>query len=270
MAELIYGSSGDCRLEKYCLCGCGIIVKNKFASGHNTKLLTKEEQAKRLGVHSQKGKKPWNKDLTKELDVRIARRSEKVHQKFSSGLLKIWNKGITKDTDERVQNISLKLLGFKHSDKSKLKMSSSRKKLYASGYLHPNLGKTYEELHGINKANKLKQLHSVIFSKLCGDKHYNWKGGISKEPYGIQWNNRLRKYIKNRDENCCWWCGKNSSLIVHHKDTNKKNNDECNLVTLCRPCHCKFHHLQPINLRFDIFNRFNSFKQEHIYGNKLF
>ena len=46
---------------------------------------------------------------------------------------KAWSRGLTKETDERVRKISKTRIGMKFSEKTKRKMSITRKKLHASG-----------------------------------------------------------------------------------------------------------------------------------------
>lgn len=50
----------------------------------------------------------------------------------------------------------------------------------------------------------------------------------------------LRKRILARDQ-YCQECADTSHLQVHHKDGNHKNNDETNLVLLCKTCHAAYH-----------------------------
>lgn len=52
----------------------------------------------------------------------------------------------------------------------------------------------------------------------------------------------IRPKIKNRDNNCCSFCGFNKNLEVHHIDYNKKNNESNNLLTLCKRCHTFTHY----------------------------
>lgn len=85
--------------------------------------------------------------------------------------------------------------------------------------------------------------------KLQGEKHPQWLGGKSFEPYGVEFNKKLRKQIRGRDNYRCqecfrhqdelfnWSKGKKDKLIVHHIDYNKKNNKPKNLISLCRTCH---------------------------------
>lgn len=66
-----------------------------------------------------------------------------------------------------------------------------------------------------------------------------WKGGLSFEPYTVDWTDTLKKSIRQRDKYTCRVCGKEPSIIVHHIDYDKKNCNPENLITLCRKCHAK-------------------------------
>lgn len=67
-----------------------------------------------------------------------------------------------------------------------------------------------------------------------------WKGGTSKEPYGVGWTRRLKNDVKKRDGYKCVKCGMVvDGLHVHHIDGDKFNNDMDNLITLCPSCHGK-------------------------------
>ena len=74
--------------------------------------------------------------------------------------------------------------------------------------------------------------------KYCrdGEENHKWLGGISFEPYGIEFNKDLKKAIRKRDNQTCQLCRK-TGKSVHHIDYDKKNNDSLNLITLCRSCH---------------------------------
>ena len=119
---------------------------------------------------------------------------------------------------------------------------------------------------------------------LTGDKHPNWKGGITSL------SSRLREYFsvnqtKNilaRDHYCCQMCGSKIDLHVHHKKEfsailhrilsehedldpieninelydiaihDKEFLDEDNLITYCKECHFfKVHHYDKIDTKFD-------------------
>lgn len=75
-----------------------------------------------------------------------------------------------------------------------------------------------------------------------GEDNPNWRGGISFEPYGLQFNSKLKEQIRKRDNYTCQECGFTQHILgyklhVHHIDYDKQNNLENNLVSLCRPCH---------------------------------
>lgn len=75
-----------------------------------------------------------------------------------------------------------------------------------------------------------------------GDKHYNWKNGITKITYnGIGYTSVLKRKIKELYENKCSNCLSSNNLHIHHIDKNKSNNDIENLILLCASCHMKIH-----------------------------
>ena len=73
-----------------------------------------------------------------------------------------------------------------------------------------------------------------------GFKHWNWKGGISKEPYCQEWTNELKEFIKQRDGYKCMNPCCNSKdpddLTIHHFRYNKKVCGSEDLITVCRSC----------------------------------
>lgn len=131
----------------------------------------------------------------------------KEHRK---NLSKAWNNGLTKETDERVKKYSDKLKGNPKSFNAVIKQSETRKRLFREGKLiHPN-----------------------------------WQGGKSFEPYGVEFNRELKEEIRRRDNFTCQECGFNQeqlrcTLDVHHIDFNKQNNQQNNLISLCKSCHTK-------------------------------
>ena len=83
----------------------------------------------------------------------------------------------------------------------------------------------------------------LAMGKLIGGKlHYNWQGGISFEPYGLEFNKKLKEQIRKRDGYICQECKfpqrrLKRKLDIHHIDYNKKNNNPENLISLCSSCH---------------------------------
>ncbi len=118
-----------------------------------------------------------------------------------------WLKGLTKETDERVRKLA--------------EDPERRKKI----------------------GNAQRGEKNFFYGKdMSGENNPSWKGGISFEPYGIEFNDELKNKIRNRDNFICQTCGKKQNgraHDVHHIDYNKKNNDPSNLITLCHSCHMK-------------------------------
>lgn len=75
-----------------------------------------------------------------------------------------------------------------------------------------------------------------------GEKNPNWRGGISFEPYGVEFNESLKEQVRIRDGRTCQECGRKQHgkrLSVHHIDYDKKNSCPSNLISLCHGCHSK-------------------------------
>lgn len=97
----------------------------------------------------------------------------------------------------------------------------------------------FKEGHTINTGRK----HSIETRRKIGDaergeKHFNWQGGISFEPYSLEWTNTLRRSIRERDNYICQASGQYGN-IVHHIDYNKKNCNSVNLITLSKSWNSK-------------------------------
>ena len=82
--------------------------------------------------------------------------------------------------------------------------------------------------------------NSIRFS---GSGSWNWRGGISYEPYCPIWQDKeYKEDIKARDGYKCLnpCCSEISNrLVVHHIDYNKKECSLQNLVTICNSCNVK-------------------------------
>ena len=106
-----------------------------------------------------------------------------------------------------------------------------RKNNWMKGKLNPNYG-------GLKKETKERISNKAKERLKDKTKHPNWKDGKSFELYGLSWTKELKTFIRKRDKFICQICNKNG-FSVHHIDYNKKNNDENNLITLCKSCHMK-------------------------------
>jgi len=125
---------------------------------------------------------------------------------------------------------SIKLrLGKPLTESTRIKISESR-----SGQISNHKGKKHSEETILKMSNCPRKREGYI-----GSGNPNWQGGISKEPYGLDFNNTLRLEIKERDYNTCQLCFSENILLPHHIDYDKSNNRKTNLITLCQGCNSK-------------------------------
>jgi len=189
-------------------------------------------------------------------------------QHFLKG--KIWNKGIKyreyfdkEKVTKIIKNISDATKKVMENESHRKRLSEIRKKGYEEGRIKkfigeecPRYNKTYEEYFGIEKANKIKKKISIANSgENChfyckkGSETANWNGGSSLEPYGREFNKKLKKAIRERD-GCCMVCNlgfEDLKLLkrrvhVHHINYDKKCTLLQNLISLCQNCHSKTNH----------------------------
>ena len=129
--------------------------------------------------------------------------------------------------------------GKHHTEKLKKKISKKLKILMK--------GRIVTWGDKISKANKGKH-HSPETELKKGqwalEKHPVWQGGKSFEPYGLEFNNKLKEFIRERDNFTCQECRHTQKqlgykLPVHHRDYNKQNNNPNNLISLCHSCHAQ-------------------------------
>ena len=106
---------------------------------------------------------------------------------------------------------------------------------------------TEEHKQNIKKGKKGKKLTEEhkdnigksLSGKYVGELASNWQDGISNNPYGVQFNRTLKKYILKRDNCVCQNpnCVELHPLLdVHHIDYEHLIKD---LIVLCRSCHSK-------------------------------
>jgi len=134
-----------------------------------------------------------------------------------------WNKGKKADRKKYPNMGHFK----KHSKKAKQKISEGKKGKRASPKTEFKKGQNARETN-------------------C-----NWRGGTSFEPYGLEFNQKLKEQIRRRDHYRCQECFRYQSelftntkagirpykLHIHHIDYDKKNNNPNNLISLCKSCH---------------------------------
>ena len=136
-------------------------------------------------------------------------------------------------TKEHKNNISKSLIG--KTKGRRMKEETKRKLSIIKKGIRVNPKTEFKKGHTPwNKNKKVKEI--------SGEKHWNWLGGKSFEPYSIDWTKTLRRSIRERDKFTCQICKKieeDRLHSVHHIDYNKKNNNPENLITICVKCHVK-------------------------------
>jgi len=160
-----------------------------------------------------KGRAPWNKNLTKENDERVAKTIEKstktIRKQYVNG-----RKGSTTGMCLPPQTLE-----------SNAKRSQTIQKLYQN----PEF---------------LDRFHSAI---LKGENHPNYKDGSAISRYHPNFTESFRERIRSRDNHTCQLCGKieevsRQALSVHHiyydGETNNCSDDN-DFITLCVSCHIK-------------------------------
>ena len=110
-------------------------------------------------------------------------------------------------------------------------------------------GKHLSEEHK-KKLSALKQGYKPVCSIKPGqyalEKHPNWQGGKSFEPYSLDFNRKFKKLIKERDGGCLL-CNISMDDLhqikrkvhIHHVNYNKLDTFPQNCCTLCNSCHMK-------------------------------
>ena len=161
-----------------------------------------------------KGRIPWNKGL-----------KTGIQTKGTTGMKFKYNK-------DRAKKISLALIGVKKTEEHKRKLSEYAKKRKWPTEHKKRISNTLKEKYKKNPELK-KKLATY------GEKNGSWQGGISYEPYSIDWTDDLKRAVRKRDRYTCFICKKEPAICVHHIDYNKKNCNPDNLITLCTSCHTK-------------------------------
>ncbi|MBA7704057.1 hypothetical protein ES703_112855 [subsurface metagenome] len=170
------------------------------------------------------GRVPWNKGKKG-----VQKHSEATKKKIGEAF-----KG-KKLSKEHRHKISLARKGMMFSEKHKHNLSEAKK-----GAKNPNWEKFGEKHHNWGYKHSKETLDKISKAS-SGERNPQWRGGSSLEPYGPDFNEALRRKIRERDKYTCQLCGAFGKR-VHHIDYDKKNNAEKNLINLGERCHNKTNH----------------------------
>jgi len=226
-----------------CKCGCGKSVVrayrgkkwNTYIDGHNRRgTICSEEQRKKISEN------PYRQTPEYKEKQRIAQTGRK-------------------HSEETKRKISEANKGRKLSKETRKKQSIAAKK---RGAPQASLEAMWKSTRGTPLPAYRKQQLSEQGKKLYGGSgNPNWQGGISFLPYGPGWTAALRRKIKERDNYICQnpKCKNPFPMVdVHHIDYDKENNEEYNLITLCKRCHG----YTQVNKKYWIFYYQNTTKQK--------
>jgi len=238
-----------------CKCGCEewIIYKKyhkfytpKYISGHNRR---KKKVENRIEKRTDEIIRLYNKNIPiykiGELMDCSFHYIKRTLKKNNIKLIRKPNSGQIKKNNE---------LALKNFDEIKIM------KLYDEGGSMTEIGKAFNcstcPIKRILLKNNIEirpQKH-YIKGKYALEKNPFWKGGVSFEPYGIEFNRELKNEIRKRDNFTCQECGiteeelkkqennRTKKLRIHHIDYNKQNNSTFNLISLCVTCHNHTNH----------------------------
>ncbi|HUW43887.1 MAG TPA: HNH endonuclease signature motif containing protein, partial [Bacillota bacterium] len=162
----------------------------------------------------------------------ISQKGRKVSQKTKEKIRKsLIGHNVNKETREK---ISLIKRGRKESDEIRKAKSKRMKREYFLGIRKKAMkGKTHSE-----------ESKKKISEGIRLEKHWNWLGGKSFEPYTKEFNNKFKRAIRRRDNQICMLCRihqekEKRTLNIHHINYDKKLSIPENCVTLCNNCNVK-------------------------------
>ncbi len=150
-----------------------------------------------------------------------------------------------KFSDEHRQRLSESLKGKSSWNKGKHLSEEHKGKI---GDANKGKRRSEETKRKIGKARMGRKMSEATKRKISeanrGEKCYLWRGGKSFEPYSSEFNNNLKKQIRERDNRTCQECHQTEEelgyrLDCHHIDYDKENNNPSNLISLCRSCHAQ-------------------------------
>jgi hypothetical protein len=212
-----------------------------------------EEHKKRLSISKLGIKNPnYGKHLSKETIIKIKTNAKenpyfgfkgRKHTEYTKKLIGLIHKG-------KKVNVSLNTRVKLSNSRKGIKLSAETKEKIRKFNIGKKLSKETKEKISKNHSKHFKGRHHTEEAKQknriahSGKKSSLWNGGISFEPYTIDFNKRFKESIRKRDNYCCIVCNKaqeelSISLSIHHIDYNKLNSFPQNCVSLCNVCHSK-------------------------------
>lgn len=219
-----------------------------------------EESKNKISITG-KGRIPWNKGKTGVYSEETRRKmsqskigkclSEAHKKKLSENNVGMFGKHHSEETRHKISESGVGKHHITEEEKKRLSvlnMGRMVSEITRSKIPNGNKGKIRTE----STKNKLSESHKgkpgwftdKKRPEISGINNYNWRGGISYEPYCHKFNNELKERIRDRDYRTCQLCGVKENgrkLDVHHIQYDKKNCSP-DLISLCLGCHRKVNH----------------------------
>jgi hypothetical protein len=194
------------------------------------------EETLRKMSEPRKGRAPWNKGK---------KASEGTREKISAAL----RQRICSEETRAKRRIAMTGKRWTDEHKNKIRQAHLGRKQTPE-----HREKCIKNLRpGNNKGKRLspETIRKIVASrvgKYTGERSYQWKGGISFEPYCPKFNNDLKERVRAFFGYTCLVCGtpqNGERLSIHHINYNKKgccDNSVPLFAPLCRVCHSKTSH----------------------------
>lgn len=139
--------------------------------------------------------------------------------KMAAIITEVWQRDDTQLGSESWRQHIAEGVGQAWSD-LELRKTNNLKRAWARGDYDNRDGSFYEQLS----------------KERMGSGNPNWRGGVSCEPYSLEFNDEFRKAVRERDRYTCAICRLHGDN-VHHIDYDKKNTVQENCIILCNSCH---------------------------------
>jgi len=234
------------KTAKFCSKKCKKIGNGIRMMGHEVTIETR----KKISMGN-KGQVPWTKGrkLTEKHKNKISKANK--GRKLSKESLKRVRKHLKELGKNRIGTNLSEETKRKIGKKNKIKMKENwKKEAYRNnmiekmtGKKNPHKGKTFEEIHGKEKAIELKK-------KISEDTKRRLKTGNLKKfnPKRVRINKikySMRKGIRKPNSHWIWFENyglfPKSNEVLHHIDFNERNDDIKNLKLMTRGGHSKLH-----------------------------
>ena len=149
--------------------------------------------------------------------------------------------GIYKRTKKHIEKIK----SIYREGNSKMGFQKGHKDFVSKEIRKKAAKKISKSLKGYKQTEEhARKSRNVMKGRFTKEKHWNWKGGKSFEPYDQNWTNKFKRAIRKRDNQICMLCGihrekLSRALDVHHINYDKLMSIPQNCISLCKKCHMK-------------------------------